>query len=47
MYFCAILGPVYRDLIRAGKLSLIIMSMDLARFGGLMIHKLSSAFLSL
>jgi hypothetical protein len=47
MYFWAIFGPVYKDLISAGRLSLMIMSMDLAMLGGLMIHKLSSAFFSL
>lgn len=44
MYFCAIFGPVYIDLTNAGRLSLIIISIDLAMLGGLIIQRLSSAF---
>ena len=40
IYFWAILGPVYILLIINGKLSVIIISIDLAKFGGLSIHKL-------
>ena len=41
IYFWAIFGPVYIDFIMLEILSVIIMSIDLAIFGGLIIHKLS------
>lgn len=47
MYFCAILGPVYMFLMIVDRLSVIIISMDLAMLGGFNIHKLSYPFYAL
>lgn len=47
IYFCAIFGPVYIFLTMVDRLSVMIISIDLAILGGLSIHKLSYPFYAL